>query len=587
VPQIATITLYGGDADRKVCSQNLSNSFNLFAMQSGQVGFSRWEHLENINDSKLFAMNPDCTQMIAVAGQHGKGPFNSLVQIVETEEPNVFVGIGTNRENTIQSGAIVSIDARASSPGLHDEERATVTSMTPAVPAGDEASAIGRYRSPVLLPDGQLLVSWADGSVNEINELALTPPDFGLYVYDPQSRVNRLVVNDESVWELNARPVVPRVEPPILASIQNSQDATIPTLIGSIDVRRTSLGALHGNTVSGAQFDRTPIDEALAHTVKVRIIEGFSSEAAPGVSMFGLTMAEGAAVMGEATVNEDGSWLAAVPPFIPYHLQTVDEFDLAIRNQTTWIQGMPGEARVCGGCHEERTGPNSPASQPIQIAIDPEDMMLPIAQRVEYPWAGAPGNPTEIQSILTERCAGCHNETENGPGRPQETYSLIMGSASGETTTYGVPRLDLSDRPITVTYDGDVATYPASYVSIFYPSALAMEMGMGGVGVEGEVPPMWGIPSDARASALIEKINITSVFDDGRAAWPLGEAFSDARIAGAARTLHPEDVGGTLTRAERVALIRAIDLGGQYYARQNTGFVPDQGDTLAVGGREY
>ena len=54
----------------------------------------------------------------------------------------------------------------------------------------------------------------------------------------------------------------------------------------------------------------------------------------------------------------------------------------------------------------------------------------------------------------------------------------------------------------------------------------------------------------------------------------LGEAFSDASIKGGTRSLHPENVGVTLTRDERVKLIRAIDMGGQYYSRQNTGFVP-------------
>jgi hypothetical protein len=38
--------------------------------------------------------------------------------------------------------------------------------------------------------------------------------------------------------------------------------------------------------------------------------------------------------------------------------------------------------------------------------------------------------------------------------------------------------------------------------------------------------------------------------------------------------MHPEDQGGTnaLTDAERKMLILTMDLGGQYYARQNTGF---------------
>ena len=54
----------------------------------------------------------------------------------------------------------------------------------------------------------------------------------------------------------------------------------------------------------------------------------------------------------------DGSWLANVPPYMPIHLQPLDKFGMSIRNQRLWIQGMPGESRVCGGCHESRTGDN-------------------------------------------------------------------------------------------------------------------------------------------------------------------------------------------------------------------------------------
>src|SRR6187402_2177097 len=81
-------------------------------------------------------------------------------------------------------------------------------------------------------------------------------------------------------------------------------------------------------------------------------------------------------------------------------------------------------------------------------------------------------------------------------------------------------------------------------------------------------------PSYARNSALIEKLNITALHDDNRTAWTLGEAFSDATIKGGTRSIHPENVGVTLTREERVKLIRAIDMGGQFYSRQNTGFEP-------------
>jgi hypothetical protein len=578
VTQIATITEEGGDADRKLCSQNLSHTFNLFRMQTGQIGFSRWEHLENVNDSKLFAMNPDCTQMIALAGQHDK-PANSLVQVTETLEENVFVAVATDRERTIQAGALVRIDARSSVNDIrHDEERAGFDVLTPGVPRGSDASSIGRYRSPHILPDGRLLVSWADHYVNDVNELSATPPDFGLYIYDPVKLTNLLVHNNKNTWEVFGAPVVPHAAPPVIDSIQNSQDATNPLVIGSINVRNTSLGTVHHNTVGGAQFPENapvPIGEALNHAVKVRIIEGFSSESAPGVTMFGLTMAEGAAVIGEAPVLADGSWRANVPPFIPFHLQAVDEFELSIRSQTLWMQGMPGEDRVCGGCHEERTGANSPTAQQQPLATtQPSTFMSPIEARTEYPWfmqggAALPGytGASEIQKILSEKCATCHNATTNGD-QAQEYYTVTSTpEGGGEPITARIARLDLGTTPVTVVYDRRSATYPMSYVSIFYPAS--MEMGMDMTEVVGTVPPKWGVPSDARHSRLIEKINITSANDANVTAWPLGEAFNDPNIHGASRTMHPEDQQVTLTREERMALIRAFDMGGQYYARTN------------------
>jgi hypothetical protein len=590
VTQLASITLAGGDADRKLCSQNLSHIVTLFSMSDGRVGFSRWEHLENVNDVKLMAMNPDCTQMIGLNGQFGK-PGNSLVQFTESQTPYVFYGIVTNREGTIQAGSLVKLDARyAGDLDKLDMEKTSAeayTMLTPLVPTGSDASPAGRYRSPSVLPNGKLLVTWADGPVNESNELSLTPPDYGVYLFDSDNRKNDLIVNHEDTWELYAKPITPRETPRIITSRQNVADASVPAMFGSIDVKESSLYKRHGNTVGGAQFaEGTTLDEALKGAVKVRIIEGFSSEGAPGVTMFGLTMAEGAALIGEAKVEADGSWLANVPPYVPMHLQAVDEFDLAIRNETTWIQGMPGEDRVCGGCHEDRTQASLPGGQAITIARGrgPEDFMQPVLKRTEYPWAGAndAANPNQIQTLLNNKCVSCHNETTNGSGA-QEFYEVrYMNMTTGTAYDYQIPRLDLSDRPITVTYDRQTHEWPASYVSIFYPAALEMEMGRGAE-IVGTVPPKWGVPSDARHSALIEKLNVTSTLDDTTYAWPLGEAFSLGDIAGGTRTDHA--AVAKLTREELRMLIRAFDMGGQYFARQNTGFKPYANDPVA--GTQY
>jgi len=100
------------------------------------------------------------------------------------------------------------------------------------------------------------------------------------------------------------------------------------------------------------------------------------------------------------------------------------------------------------------------------------------------------------------------------------------------------------------------------------------------------VPPKWAIPSDARNSLLIEKLNVTSVSDGAKYAWPLDEAFTDPNVAGGTRTDHAKLAG--LTREELVKLIRAIDMGGQYYARQNSDFKEfKDADPVAASGKPY
>ena len=60
---------------------------------------------------------------------------------------------------------------------------------------------------------------------------------------------------------------------------------------------------------------------------------------------------------------------------------------------------------------------------------------------------------------------------------------------------------------------------------------------------------------------------------------------ADGSFAYEPPVLHPEDKGVTLTAEERLHLIRSIDLGGQYYARQSTGFRPFTADPIS--GRNY
>ncbi len=586
--QLATVSVAGGDADRHNFAQNLSHTVTPFLRYDGRIGFSQWEHFANTNDVKLRVVNPDGTQQVAVAGQHENDqqqykPSNALFSVREIS-PNQMIGIGTARDRTIHAGALVKIDARNTSDPVcmndanytngavvgHqclNEENVHYTVVTPEVPTGNGPSPVGRYREPSVLPDGRILTSWADGPVNDQNEQALTPPDFGIYVFDPASGQNQLVYNDRTTWDLNALAVAPRAEPPVIGANQRVADSTIPVRIGSIDISQSSLNEV----VSGAQFNSTPLAQALKQgAVAVRVIEGFSSESAHGVTMFGVTMFEGAAVLGEAPIYQDGSWLADVPPYIPVHLQPIDQYGLAIRNQQLWIQGLPGEDRRCVGCHESRTGQGVPAfgqNPTVAEQHGPEPFTEAIADRAEYPWDKV------VQPILSAKCESCHNASTTS-----YYYMTRTDPVTGQTTTYKIPTLDLSSTPVTVFYDRKVASYPASYVSLFYGQSLSM-MGStsGKITVTGAAPcsepglkanspagctPLYGIPGSARASALPQKLNLHG--KDGSTAWPLAEY-----------PMHPEDKGVTLTDDERKTIgVYPADLGGQYWARKNTGFVP-------------
>lgn len=562
VSQIGSVSVAGGDADRIVCSQNLSNHASPFVLADGRIGFSRWEHLGPVNDVKVFAMNPDCSQMTAVGGQHGK-PGNSLVQIREIER-GVYVGITTTREGTVQAGSLIKMDTRAtSSVGdiAINEQFATFEMLTPAVPTGMESppSGVGRYRRPIPMGNGQYLVSWSDGDVNERNELAGTAPDFGIYLFDESTRERTLIYNDAEMWDLYALPVQRRDVPPVIESqVDGSYSPDVPARLGSVDVTVTSLEENIGAYGEGGFLDGQTLSDALGEAVKVRIIEGFSSEIG-GVNMFGLTMHEGGAIVGEAQVQADGSWEAQVPSYLPYHLQPIDKFGLAIRNQLLWIQAMPGEERRCGGCHENRAQSILPRSGPTTLAQQAFDASNPafnfnisIPERTELPWAGAASNAgtphTNMQDLFNAKCVSCHS---GGAGDPFAgmSYMIAVTTEEGEMLNYTIPYLDLSDRPLEVYYEMEMVQYPASYVTMLYPSAM-----MGDVVATGTMPPMWVVPGSARESAAIAAVNAVS--EDGtETAWPTA--------------LHPEDVGVTLTREERLMLIRMADLGGQFFSRRN------------------
>jgi hypothetical protein len=58
--------------------------------------------------------------------------------------------------------------------------------------------------------------------------------------------------------------------------------------------------------------------------------------------------------LGEAPMEEDGSFYVAVPPDQPVRFEVLDGAGRVVRAQQSWIWARSGEEHGCVGCHEDR-----------------------------------------------------------------------------------------------------------------------------------------------------------------------------------------------------------------------------------------
>jgi hypothetical protein len=59
-------------------------------------------------------------------------------------------------------------------------------------------------------------------------------------------------------------------------------------------------------------------------------------------------------VLGEAPIEQDGSFYIAVPPDKPVRFEVLDATGRVVRAQRSWIWSRSGEEHGCVGCHEDR-----------------------------------------------------------------------------------------------------------------------------------------------------------------------------------------------------------------------------------------
>ncbi len=544
--------------------RNVSHRVAPTLLADGRVLMTEWRHLGGTNEGDLTILNQDMTNTREAFGREGKGITNSYLHAREVS-PGQIIAIGTSRDRTFQSGKIVLINLGGPDVSTQSEALSSVTDLTPLVP-GDRTPSfpgVGRFYdvTPVSeLAKNQFLVSWADGTVEEeTNSMAKAPPDFGIYVFNSVSKTLTPVVNNIGTWETNARPIVVRAEPTGLGSTFNAQ-GTQSTLISALNV-----------------YDSTMFPSLTQGAVKmVRVTEGFSSEEG-FPDMFGLSEFDGQARLGEFALNADNSFKALIPANTPVRIQLIDKYGMAVPaagspggdnvSEPIWIQGRPGEARVCGGCHESRT-------EKIQIAPGSSTLQAIGAAQIDYAGLtrqertsttytadkvmGVPWN-LAIQPIFDQSCVDCHN---GQPGLANPSYTITDMT---DMTTFS-HTFDLSSTPETINAGDMVYTYSASYISMLGPSMAFEEKA---ITVTGDLS-VYINPGNASTSAVIQKINPP-------ARYPMLD-LTDRAYAG--QPIHPAEISNyngfngadpkyQLTPDQYFLLEISADNGGQYYSREN------------------
>jgi hypothetical protein len=411
---------------------------------------------------------------------------------------------------------------------------------------------------------GRFLVSWSDGPVeSETLALAGTNAQFGIYVYNMNSRSRYPIFDDLTMWDVLPRPLRTRAEPSKTPVTPVSPLSTADTTIGALNVYDSSLSDIKANLTPGS-------------VVKVRLLEGFSGEEG-GVDMFGTTEFDGQSKYGEIPVQADNSFAAVVPGNVPFHIQLVDKFGMSLANESVWISGRAGEQRFCGGCHENRTKASTLAPGiPTNVLSGAVNLVLPRAQRVDNTAFQLTGgsltktNPliasdnavkgvpwdTAIQPILDAKCASCHN---GQPGAANPTYTITDNMTMvSQTFTF-----DLRGQKVNVMV-GERATgdFTASYLSL---------MGLGEILSDADVtydpapPKQYVEAGSAMNSLVVQMMNPVQRFPANTSVRAFADRTSTAgAISHAAAKGFPE-----LTADEHYLLILNIDMGGQFFFREN------------------
>jgi len=371
-------TMAADGSDVRQISFNLSHDLNPRVFSDGRIYYFRWEHRNfRVHRFPIFSVRPDGTELFSYFGLRMRS-------------------IGSREFCELPGGRLLLVMP----PGGNYYDRSNASSFgrlviaDPALGMDSPLHTLGGrpegwvYRSPSLLPDGRIVAARARGDLE-------APVEGGIVVLSPDGGAEQLLYDDPRMVELFPQALVAR-QPPAQAPSYVARSKTTGT-IAAISVSRSELRHFNGSLLQPMGF------LARCGVRAIRVVEGVGARVSrprsASVHGRGFTVPLNAEMsLGEAPVYPDGSFHVEVPAGRALIFQALDENGMNLSFQSSWVNVMPGEQRLCMGCHEHRD--HAPLNRmPLALGRPPTRLA---GHREPVSYLG------NVAPIVERKCLGCH-----------------------------------------------------------------------------------------------------------------------------------------------------------------------------------
>lgn len=383
----------GGTGIRQI-SFNQSHDRNPVVLSTGEIMYSRWDHVGGRNQFSIFTTNPDGTNMFVFYGAHSPG--NSFLHPRQMPDNKTIVSSLMPLSRTFEGGALMLIKADDCSENNDCDASITGGAQSHATAQslnfGRGISQYGRATDPFPLFDGtnRLLVSWGASCAaidiekcpKELNlatntlEATEGRPQYGIYMLNIDTK-DLDIIDIGTSGKVLRSPVamIARPKPngiddktldPTLAAKDNGTGILNVKSVYDTDSRgRMGDAALMtGESIpkTGSVADIAAMKDPTNPNYKtrparfIRITKAVPTPSGMGQDDMGETMFEMQQVVGYTEIEPDGSFKIEVPADTPLAITALDSEGRSFQIHTNWVQVKPGETRTCNGCHSPRRG---------------------------------------------------------------------------------------------------------------------------------------------------------------------------------------------------------------------------------------